>query len=594
MLISLANQTFLDRSLRLLAGIIPLFFALSLAVVGQEDEGRNGMPRIGAISGRVVNENGQPIPRAAVYVNAPMDPTQARASSSDDNGNFQVSGLDALVYTVTASAPTYVIAPRGPDALPSYYRIGDAVTITLSKGGVITGTVSSPTGEPVVQAGVRAILIRDVNGKQPGAGRFAFEKLTDDRGVYRIYGLSSGTYVVAAGGRGTYSYSTNAYDTDAPSYAPSSTRDTAMEVTVRAGEETTVDIRYRGEPGHSVSGVVIGPIAQNAGANISLMQIVNGVALPSAFSSQGFNRKGFAVYGVADGDYDLVAQSIAGPRQTIASDPRRIIVKGADISGLEIAVRELGSIRGHLVLEKSTVAECKNKRQPLFSETVVLARRNEKLTPKDQLVYPNTVGQSVPDNAGDFVLSNLVPGEFKLNARFFAKYWYVRSMIREIPGTIPARTGLINRQTDLARNGINVRFGERITGVTVTLAEGAASLRGVVKPTEGESLPARLSLRLVPAEKEKAEDVLRFFTTPVQADGIFALNNLPPGRYWILAQQTSDGEPQSDATLRALEENDTRLKIRRAAEAAKSEVEFKPCQNIIDYQLPIKVSSLKN
>ena len=86
---------------------------------------------------------------------------------------------------------------------------------------------------------------------------------------------------------------------------------------------------------------------------------------------------------------------------------------------------------------------------------------------------------------------------------------------------------------------------------------------------------------------------MRFFTTAVKADGTFAFNNLPPGRYWALAGQATDTDPQSDAVLRAFDEGDTRLKIRRAAEAARTEVEFKPCQNIIGYQLPLKILSLK-
>jgi hypothetical protein len=129
--------------------------------------------------------------------------------------------------------------------------------------------------------------------------------------------------------------------------------------------------------------------------------------------------------------------------------------------------------------------------------------------------------------------------------------------------------------------------------VTVTLAAGAASLRGTVKPAEAEGLPARLYLHLVPAEKENAEDVLRFFATAVQADGTFAFYNLPPGRYWALARQANDNEQQPDTTS-AIDEGESRAKIRRAAEAAKSEVEFKPCQNVIGYQVPLKISALKN
>ena len=573
---------------------ITAILAVSQKIVAQDDESKTASPRAGAITGRVVNQSGEPVPHATIFIGSPADPTQARSSSTDDNGNFQVSGLDALIYTVSASAATYVPAPRDPDVLPSYYRIGDSVSISLIKGGVITGTVTSSTGDPVVQAGVRAILIRDANGKPPTFGRFMVEKSTDDRGVYRIYGLSTGTYIVATGGRGNVYFSNNPYDTDAPTYAPSSVRDSAMEVNVRAGEETTADIRYRSEQGHTVSGIVNGPLAPNSSANITLAQIVNGVPLASGFSVQVFNRKGFAFYGVADGEYDLIAQSVTSPREIIASEPRHVIVKGGDISGIELVVRELASIRGRLVLETTTAADCKNKHQPLLSETVLVARRSEKNTAKDQLTSPNFFAQSVPDKSGDFALNNLAPGQFRLNARFFAKYWYLRSMIREAPGAPLARTGPVNRQADVARNGIMLKFGERIAGVTITLAAGAASLRGRVKQPEGESLPARLSLYLVPVEKENAEDVLRFFKTAVQTDGRFSVNSLPPGRYWALARSAAESDLQSEATLRAVEESDARLKIRRAAEADKNEVEFKPCQNVIDYQLPFKPSSVKN
>jgi predicted phage tail protein len=167
-------------------------------------------------------------------------------------------------------------------------------------------------------------------------------------------------------------------------------------------------------------------------------------------------------------------------------------------------------------------------------------------------------------------------------------------MVRENTAVGQPRTGLVNRQADVARNGINLKFGERINGVTITLAAGAASLRGRIKQPLGETLAAKLYLYLVPAEKENSEDVLRFFTTAVQADGSFAFNNLPPGRYLAVARQAPDSEPQSETRLRAVEEGETRLKIRHAAQAEGNEVEFKPCQNVIDYQLPFKLSSVKN
>src|SRR6185503_21174390 len=115
-------------------------------------------------------------------------------------------------------------------------------------------------GEPVISVRVRVIMVRNAKGQRPGQLFSMFgsmEQSTDDRGVYRIYGISPGTYIVSAGGTSiAQPYLFNPYDTDAPTYAPSSTRDDAAEVTVRAGEESNVDIRYRGEPGHTVSGTV--------------------------------------------------------------------------------------------------------------------------------------------------------------------------------------------------------------------------------------------------------------------------------------------------------------------------------------------------
>src|SRR6185369_7819071 len=132
------------------------------------------------------------------------------------------------------------------------------------------------------------------------------ERPTDDRGIYRIFGLAPGTYVVQAGGGGGGPRpGVSITDMDAPTFAPSSTRDTAAEVQVRSGEEATVDIRYRGEPGHSVSGTVKtqGP----GGASVSISRVGDGlVAINGSFQPPG--SKGFAIYGLADGEYEITAQ----------------------------------------------------------------------------------------------------------------------------------------------------------------------------------------------------------------------------------------------------------------------------------------------
>jgi hypothetical protein len=569
----------------------------SLGVTGQTPSpNAKPAPITGSVTGRVVNESGQGVPNVTVYTR-PSLAFSGRATSTDNEGDFKFEGLDSALYLFFASAPGYVMPPRDQEAEPIYYRLSDDVTLSLIKGGVITGTVLSASGEPVVQVAVRATLVRDANGQAPKDSGFQVPRATDDRGVYRLYGLVPGTYVVSAGGRNSFG-GNGAYDEDAPTYAPSATRDTAAQISVSSGDETSVDIKYRGEAGHAISGTLTGmtDASLSSAINVSLMQVDRGAAMTTAASFVQPGSKAFAMYGVADGEYDLSAQSFSPPADTSISENRHITVKGADITGIELNLKPLGSISGHVALAKSEMAECKNKRQPLFSEMIIAVRRSEKQKAPEPPRFLNFLApQGVPNQVGDFQMRNLAPGQYNFGTRFFAKYWYLKSIVQETGATVPpAKPAVVNSQTDLARNGVTIKFGENISSVTINLAEGAASLRGSVKLETGQSVPPKLLVYLVPAEKESAEDVLRFFASEVGADGAFALNNLPPGRYWTIGQVTSNNETQSEIKLRLPAEAETRAQLRRAAEAGKLLVELKPCQNVADYKLQVSPASQKN
>jgi len=205
---------------------------------------------------------------------------------------------------------------------------------------------------------MRAYRVRDLDGRTPppnatyvGAGR------TDDRGVYRIYGLQPGAYVVVAGGQSSPSFGVvSPYDADAPTFYPSSTRDTAAEVTVRAGAEAAgVDIRYREEQGHRVTGKVE-PSAVTAEPNYS---IVLGLSYASSSIQAGMyyvnpstSNLSFSFEGVADGDYDLNA-TLAGRDGLVGTAaPQRVTVRGTDVTGLRVALAPLASVSGMLVVER--------------------------------------------------------------------------------------------------------------------------------------------------------------------------------------------------------------------------------------------------
>jgi hypothetical protein len=180
------------------------------------------------------------------------------------------------------------------------------------------------------------------------------------------------------------------------------------------------------------------------------------------------------------------------------------------------------------------------------------------------------------DAKGNLKLQNLAPGDYYFVTRFPSKSWYLQS--------ISLGSSTTKKPVDATRVWTAVKSGERISGLKITLAEGAASLNGQVALGEGEAPPENLFVYLVPAEKESADEVLRFYGVPVGPDGKITLTNLAPGRYWLLARPSLDG---GLTKLRLPDATGPRANLRREAEAVKTEIEFKPCQNVVDYRLKL-------
>jgi hypothetical protein len=139
---------------------------------------------------------------------------------------------------------------------------------------------------------------------------------------------------------------------------------------------------------------------------------------------------------------------------------------------------------------------------------------------------------------------------------------------------------------DASQNGVEVKSGEKVSGVELAIAEGAASLKGkVVPPDENAKLPRRIRVHLIPAEMTAANEALRYYEIIANNDGSFDLKNLAPGRYLLRLRAAEESEsaaaPDRPAAWDAIE----RAKLRHEAEALKIDVELKPCQRVKDYVL---------
>jgi hypothetical protein len=540
--------------------------------------------RATSITGRVVNESGQPVPNAFVNVfGTGTQRPERRNTNTDADGKFSADDLPRGVYTVFARARGYVFAPEARG--PAYYRPGDSVTLEVRKGGVITGTVTNSAGEPVVGIRVAAVPHRDAEGHLSqglGAGTPTY---TDDRGVYRLFGLSPGFYLVAAGAKLPGFPIATAFDDVAPTFYPSSTRDTGAEVPLHYGDEATgINIRFRGEPGYAVSGLIVGA-GDTKGAEVRLIRVSSGGIeglTPTHLRGKDYT---FALYGVANGEYYIIAQRYPYQNDDGArSRPIPVKVKDQSVSGIEITLNPLSAISGRLILDsvptndKST--KCETTRPPSIEEALISARSDQREDAKPLPFLSLAISTvSAPNEKGEFLLQRMEAGQFRIEPKMLDETWYIRSIT--LPGTGRRATTI-----DAAQKGFSVKAGARLSGLTVTLADGAASLRGRVAADKQSSLlPDHLRVHLIPAEQELSDDLLRFAESEVQNDGTFTLTNLAPGRYWIVTRQASEEEASERSPRPIAWTTSSRAILRRDGEAANLSIDLKPCQRIADYKL---------
>lgn len=568
----------------------------------------------GSIKGRVIGEGGRAVANASITafpVNIVSNPQAMMTSflrpvTSDAEGYFQLTGLQPGAYNIFASALGYVLSDTGS---PTFYRPGDTVTLTLVKGGVITGKVTNSSGDPLVGAVIRAIKIREPDNKPVrirtnamsqfnDSGGFLQATLgpfkTDDRGIYRVYGLDAGYYQVAAGGRSaqTVNLVAGAYDSDAPTYFPSSTIDTAAEVVVRAGDEATnIDIRYRDYRGHSLSGTVLGSKGSgHESITVLLARANNGIPEGATYILPTAKENGFAFDAVVDGDYFVTAmlgsgvmgESSEGMNLSV-SPARKVTISGADVTGVELELEPLASIAGRTTIEPADPAqksECKTIRSARPEEIVISTRREGANRPEDQSIMLLAMFKDTTANEkGEFTAAFLRAGVQRLSIQLPGDQHYLKSMT--LPGSVPN-----GKLVDAAKSGVKLKSGDKVKGLVVTVGQGAAGFQGKVVTGKDSKPPSeKMRAYLIPAEPEAADQVLRYFESDIADEGGFVFTSLAPGKYWLVARVLSDPEQTEADRIPVAWDEGGRTSLRFEGEASRQTIELGPCQRLTDYVL---------
>lgn len=531
---------------------------------------------LSSIQGEVVTENGRPLVGAVVVLKHLSDRVY-RTTVTDQNGKFVATKLAKGRYGVAVSASGYVSIEESLNVKPST----SPVRITLFKGGVVTGRVASSTGQPVVGARVRALRVEQAEGRQTENLSAPIERLTDDRGIYRLYGLPPGRYLIAAGGSSKASSRANAYDYDTPVFYPSTSIENATPIDVQLATETGgVDITYRTEGGKVISGQIVKGLSLKP---ISVLFILQPVQLPAAISitSRLMDSKNssFAIYGVPEGEYDLVMRATGDTVNAVGI--HRVNVKGQDIRGLSASLTELTSVSGLVTL--NALASCKQKKE-IAPEMITIDVERESSPDEKRRSVPFLSNRfQVGLNAKrEFGLTGLMKGRYKFQVLLESDAWYVKSIVLQ-PGINEPKSVEKRATTDVGNQGLIVIPPGTLKSVNINLSDGAGSVQGRVALGD---LPGRaVHIFMVPAASRFREEVLRYSETVADDQGNFIFKNLAPGSYSLIAQVVPGGDAYSQ-TANALDAN-VRSKLRLLSESNGKPVEIKPCQQLTGLELPV-------
>jgi len=119
---------------------------------------------------------------------------------------------------------------------------------------------------------------------------------------------------------------------------------------------------------------------------------------------------------------------------------------------------------------------------PTIGEILVRARHDEKAKSDVRFPFQTSLVETTPNEKGEFSIRNLGPGPYRIEPKLPNENWYIRSITVQTPApaTRPLAATSLTSANGVLRSGIALKSGADLKGIAVTIAEGAAMLRGKV------------------------------------------------------------------------------------------------------------------
>lgn len=455
---------------------------------------------------------------------------------TDEDGNYKLTGLPAGKFGIFPLAKAYVKVGAGnlEESQDVNVAEGEAVTkidFVLVRGGVITGRITDSEGHPLIGERVNVLTkgSKADNGPQMpmlGSGR----NTTDDRGIYRIYGLAAGSYTVSVGqaaGAAVSIMGMGGSPFVKTFYPGVSEESRATIIEIKEGSEIKEVNISVGKPdaGHSVSGRVVDA---DSGQGVPNAYIAHATVTEPGTQLGAMNFTGnqsdangkFRLEGLRPGRYAVYTLN---PGQTSAtySEPTTFDIADADVTGIEIKIRHGATINGVAVIENNSDPAVASLLQTLGLYAYV----------EQKGMGAPSYGASQIATDGSFHFTGLAPGKVRMGIQGFPAPPKGISLIRtELEGVDQPE-------------GIELPAGGQVNGVRLVFAYGTGSVRGLVT-TENGPPPEGMSLQVVIRSASGDSRRLRR-QSELDARLQFFIENLPPGDYELVVRGVTptEGKP---------------------------------------------------
>ena len=448
--------------------------------------------------------------------------------TTDQLGNYRIPNVSPGEYEVMPAAPQYLVGGQAPikKLIVSEGENLENVDFVLVRGGVITGKVVGADGRPLIEEPVEIFPMGGTDAK-PLVLMNLHSDPTDDRGVYRIWGLRPGKYRVAAGVSQERMYVRGTPSVYSQTYHPSTTDPSeATLITVTEGSEATnVDITLRRTV--NVFTVYARVVDAEGKPLPNAMYALQKFEQNSSMTTSGFtsdSRGEIKIDNVTPGKYALYLEP--SKAVDVYTEPVRFEVVDQDVKDLVIKASSGNSVSGVVVLDG---VDEKLAIKP--NELMMLARAENK-DPNNHIRTPSAVIN--PD--GSFHVGGLRPGVIELAV------W-------------GQRQGVAFEVTQIARDGVvqsavEIKPGEQIKGLRVLVKTRTGRVRGLVKVENGRIGFSHVSVNIKKIGENsgvmpQVDDRGRFLSDPLSA-GLYEV---------VVTVYTAHGRPISTKQQVAVADN---------------------------------------